>query len=262
MWKSLFWKLIYFVPRLLALPFVYIGYFFLPWLKIWDPWKAPMNKFMGETLSVFVFIALLIYSVIHGQSNKRVPNINAEDICIYVWVAGYCWVQVKLFWYGGINAYIKCWWYIYDFVMLLMFIVSFVARFTSWVRGQQGNNIDADLEKQYWPWNDPMLVSESFYCLACVFAIGRLVYLFQMSQILGPVQLSLSRMLYDVLQMFMLLFLAIFAFSMGMTRLYRDYKDGVRKEPGEEDKNQPDAFTRFVSSHYLSLKNNKYQLIL
>ena len=67
MWMPLALRLLYFIPHLLLLPFVYLIYFFAPCAPFLTYWKAPMNKFLGDLVSYFTFIGLLFYTIVNSD---------------------------------------------------------------------------------------------------------------------------------------------------------------------------------------------------
>ena len=80
-----------------------------------------------------------------------------------------------------------------------------------------------DLERENWDTWDPMLISEGLFAAANIFSNLKLVYIFSVNPYLGPLQVSLSRMVMDILKFATLFVLVLFAFSCG------EYKDGVTR---------------------------------
>ena len=64
-----------------------------------------------------------------------------------------------------------------------------------------------------------MLISEGLFAAANIFSNLKLVYIFSVNPYLGPLQVSLSRMVMDILKFTSLFFLVLFAFSCGKKRL-------------------------------------------
>jgi len=60
-----------------------------------------------------------------------------------------------------------------------------------------------------------MLISEGLFAAANIFSNLKLVYIFSVNPYLGPLQVSLSRMVMDILKFTSLFFLVLFAFSCG-----------------------------------------------
>jgi transient receptor potential cation channel subfamily C member 4 len=81
------------------------------------------------------------------------------------------------------------------------------------------NNIAADLPREKWDTWDPMLISEGLFSAGNIFSSLKLVYIFSVNPHLGPLQVSLSRMVTDIIKFFFLYVLVLFAFSSGLNQL-------------------------------------------
>ena len=60
-----------------------------------------------------------------------------------------------------------------------------------------------------------MLIAEGLFAAANIFSNLKLVYIFSVNPYLGPLQVSLSRMVMDILKFLTLFVLVLFAFSCG-----------------------------------------------
>jgi transient receptor potential cation channel subfamily C member 4 len=81
------------------------------------------------------------------------------------------------------------------------------------------NPYAADLQREKWDTWDPMLISEGLFSAANIFSSLKLVYIFSVNPHLGPLQVSLSRMVTDIMKFFFLYVLVLFAFSSGLNQL-------------------------------------------
>lgn len=81
------------------------------------------------------------------------------------------------------------------------------------------NEFAADLPREKWDTWDPMLISEGLFSAANIFSSLKLVYIFSVNPHLGPLQVSLSRMVTDIMKFFFLYVLVLFAFSSGLNQL-------------------------------------------
>jgi transient receptor potential cation channel subfamily C member 4 len=81
------------------------------------------------------------------------------------------------------------------------------------------NPFAADLQREKWDTWDPMLISEGLFSAANIFSSLKLVYIFSVNPHLGPLQVSLSRMVTDIMKFFFLYVLVLFAFSSGLNQL-------------------------------------------
>lgn len=62
-------------------------------------------------------------------------------------------------------------------------------------------------------------ISEGLFSAANIFSSLKLVYIFSVNPHLGPLQVSLSRMVMDIMKFFFLYVLVLFAFSSGLNQL-------------------------------------------
>jgi hypothetical protein len=74
-------------------------------------------------------------------------------------------------------------------------------------------------------WNawDPTLISEGIFAAANIFSSLKLVYIFTINPHLGPLQISLGRMVHDILKFSVLILLVAFAFACGLNQLFWYY---------------------------------------
>lgn len=92
--------------------------------------------------------------------------------------------------------------------------------FLSQVQKDMAEDIKAaDLPRERWDTWDPMLISEGLFSAANIFSSLKLVYIFSVNPHLGPLQVSLSRMVMDIMKFFFLYVLVLFAFSSGLNQL-------------------------------------------
>jgi Ion transport protein len=76
-----------------------------------------------------------------------------------------------------------------------------------------------EAKREEWDTWDPMLISEGLFSAANIFSSLKLVYIFSVNPHLGPLQVSLSRMVTDIMKFFFLYVLVLFAFSSGLNQL-------------------------------------------
>lgn len=81
------------------------------------------------------------------------------------------------------------------------------------------NELAAEVPRERWDAWDPMLISEGLFSAANIFSSLKLVYIFSVNPHLGPLQISLSRMVMDIMKFFFLYILVLFAFSSGLNQL-------------------------------------------
>lgn len=92
------------------------------------------------------------------------------------------------------------------------------------------NTGTANLPRERWDAFDPILLAEGLFAAANIFSSLKLVYIFSVNPHLGPLQISLGRMVIDILKFFSVYTLVCFAFACGMNQLlwyYADMERGV-----------------------------------
>ncbi|KAJ9594804.1 hypothetical protein L9F63_013896, partial [Diploptera punctata] len=140
----------------------------------------------------------------------------------------YCiifYVIIRALWTDGLLEYVGDLWNIVDFITNCFYLIWISLRFTSWYIVQreywQGKNPWYPREK--WDPYDPMLLSEGAF--AVQFNYMKLVHIFSVNPHLGPLQISLGRMIIDILKFFFIYSLVLFAFGCGMNQLLWYYAD-------------------------------------
>jgi hypothetical protein len=87
----------------------------------------------------------------------------------------------------------------------------------------------AHLSRESWDAFDPILLAEGLFAAANIFSSLKLVYIFSVNPHLGPLQISLGRMVIDILKFFSVYTLVCFAFACGMNQLLWYYADMERQ---------------------------------
>ncbi|XP_077991000.1 short transient receptor potential channel 4-like [Glandiceps talaboti] len=109
-------------------------------------------------------------------------------------------------------------------------IVKRAARATARRRVGPGSSSGGSSSEGYYEsarvqWNpfDPGLIAESLFAIAKVLSFLRLIRITVVNVQLGPMQISLSRMAYDIIRFLAIFCLVWFAFSVGLNQLYWFY---------------------------------------
>ena len=107
----------------------------------------------------------------------------------------------------------------------------------------------AMLPRKDWDAYDPNLIAECLFAAANIFSSLKLVYIFTVNPHLGPLQISLGRMVVDIMKWAFVYCLVVFAFSCGVNQLYWYY--AMRRD--EECKAEPEPDPR-CDTKYKALK--------
>lgn len=153
---------------------------------------------------------------------KRGATPSAVEWLILSWVSGLIWSEVKQLWDIGLHEYVHDMWNVIDFVTNSLYVATVALRVVSYFQVQKEmlfNRQAADLPRENWDTWDPMLISEGLFSAANIFSSLKLVYIFSVNPHLGPLQVSLSRMVMDIIKFIFLYVLVLFAFSSGLNQL-------------------------------------------
>ncbi|KAK3600933.1 hypothetical protein CHS0354_004142 [Potamilus streckersoni] len=74
-----------------------------------------------------------------------------------------------------------------------------------------------------WEQSDPLNVAEGLFAIGNVISFTRLFYLFAANEFLGPLQISLARMIADITKFIVVFLVALVAFMVGLHNLYWYY---------------------------------------
>ncbi|CDI98345.1 TRP transient receptor potential channel [Echinococcus multilocularis] len=246
----------------MALPFLTLVYLVYPRGSVARILRSPLIKFVNHSASIAIFLILLLIASTDGQSVKalesrqmtRGPDPNRIELLIAWWPKKFCpsifrcpiptlcltiksinqsrafygqkgfvWSEMKQIWEEGFKAYVRQWWNWLDFIMLTLFLTTVGLRVVGLIlRKTQRYGFDL-AGREDWPPDDPTLVSEAFFAIAHIFSFARIIFLFQVNEHLGPLQISLGNMLIDITKFLFIFLLVITSFACGLHQLYYYY---------------------------------------
>ncbi|XP_043286178.1 transient receptor potential-gamma protein isoform X2 [Venturia canescens] len=235
----------------LLFPIFSVVYIIAPHSVFGQTMRKPFIKFICHSASYFNFLFMLILasqrieSVIGlwmGQEisehdpapTKRGAAPTIVEWFILAWVSGLIWSEVKQLWDVGLEEYVNDMWNVIDFVTNSLYVATVALRIVAYFRVQKENEAQTtgtiiELQREQWDTWDPMLISEGLFSAANIFSSLKLVYIFSVNPHLGPLQVSLSRMVMDIMKFFFLYVLVLFAFSCGLNQLLWYYADMEKK---------------------------------
>lgn len=85
--------------------------------------------------------------------------------------------------------------------------------------------------RQEWEMWHPTLIAEALFAISNILSSLRLISLFTANSHLGPLQISLGRMLLDILKFLFIYCLVLLAFANGLNQLYFYYETSASEEP-------------------------------
>lgn len=183
----------------------------------------------------------LWFQKIHESDRGRLPSITESLIVIYV--MGFCMEEMHELYESGIKRYAGDMWNIVDFLSNIFYLLWISFRMVSvvqveWLSGDQVEGMGSVYlgheegrqgdPREGWDPYDPLLLSEGFFAAANILSFLKLVNVFSVHPHLGPLQISLGRMVFDIIKFFFIYTWIVFAFGCGLHYLLwfysmRDY---------------------------------------
>ncbi|XP_017564055.1 short transient receptor potential channel 4b [Pygocentrus nattereri] len=183
--------------------------------------RKPFIKFICHTASYLTFLFLLLLAsqhIVSTDPNRQGPMPTTVEWMIMPWVLGFIWTEIKQMWDGGFQDYIHDWWNLMDFVMNSLYLATISLKIVAYVKYSGCKPRDT------WEMWHPTLVAEAVFAIANIFSSLRLISLFTANSHLGPLQISLGRMLLDILKFLFIYCLVLLAFANGLNQLYFYYE--------------------------------------
>ncbi|KPM02148.1 transient receptor potential-gamma protein-like protein [Sarcoptes scabiei] len=159
---------------------------------------------------------------INSNSTKRGSLPSYIELLILFWVFGLIWSEIKQLWDLGITEYLSDMWNILDFINNSIYVATIALRIIAYCQTQKEISIGQSnlaYHRDKWDDFDPILLSEGLFATANIFSSLKLVYIFSINPYLGPLQISLGRMVIDILKFFSIYLLVLFSFACGMNQL-------------------------------------------
>ncbi|KAM9319858.1 short transient receptor potential channel 4 [Gastrophryne carolinensis] len=185
--------------------------------------RKPFIKFICHTASYLTFLFLLLRASQNEYNiNQPGPPPALIEWMILPWVLGIVWAEIKQMWDGGLQDYIHDWWNLMDFVMNSLYLATISLKIVAYSRYHSEESV-----RNEWDMWHPTLVAEALFAIANIFSSLRLISLFTANSHLGPLQISLGRMLLDILKFLFIYCLVLLAFANGLNQLYFNYETNV-----------------------------------
>ncbi|CAF0793560.1 unnamed protein product, partial [Didymodactylos carnosus] len=177
------------------------------------------------------------------MNERRGPPPNPVELAIMVYVAGFIWAEIKQLYQEGLHQYMADTWNLLDWITNCLYVATIILRVMAYIKVNKEErdrlvkmakaNITATIShidrKDWDPW-DPTLISEGVFAAANIFSSLKLVYIFTINPHLGPLQISLGRMVHDILKFSVLIMLVAFAFACGLNQLFWYYARMKKRE--------------------------------
>ncbi|XP_071362425.1 short transient receptor potential channel 4a [Trachinotus anak] len=195
--------------------------------------RKPFIKFICHTASYLTFLFLLLLASQHivtteqDRQDRQGPAPTTVEWMILPWVLGFIWAEIKQMWDGGFQDYVHDWWNLMDFVMNSLYLATISLKIVAYTK------YSGSKPRNQWEMWHPTLVAEAVFAIANIFSSLRLISLFTANSHLGPLQISLGRMLLDILKFLFIYCLVLLAFANGLNQLYFYYETKASDETGK-----------------------------
>ncbi|XP_070198596.1 short transient receptor potential channel 4-like [Littorina saxatilis] len=214
--RSLLSKMTIIFTIAFTFPLLSIVYLIAPMSYLGRLIRKPFIKFIVHSSSYLCFLLLLILVSQRVEIAKigDVPGETGDD-------------KVNRELRGSPASLVE--WIILSYVAVLGYTPVL-----NWVEDERTNgDPSADLPREKWPAYDPNLIAEAMFAAANIFSSLKLIYMFTVNPYLGPLQISLGRMLMDIFKFFVIFLLVLFSFACGLNHLYWYYSQVHARECAE-----------------------------
>ncbi|CAK9293712.1 unnamed protein product [Gordionus sp. m RMFG-2023] len=240
------------------IPLLALGHYILPIKQFRRFLQSPIIKFMMHAMSHVIFLILLgLLSVRNDQLFRQMlglpplatysnDNIKEElreaqylyffgiiHLLVVLWVIGYLVTEVNQIFNEGPANYLTDWWNYLHFNLILLYFAAYATLFTIYFKIYNTINFTtfqdflADIEsrngKRSESLETPVAIFNVFFSLANVMSFMRMAYFLPANEQVGPLQISLGRMMEDIVKFGFIFVLVLTAFICGMTNLYGMY---------------------------------------
>lgn len=200
--------------------------------------RKPFMKFLIHASSYLFFLFLLILvsqraevQVVLLFGTESMKRALQEELArqrgngptyleclVVIYVIGFIWEETQEIFAEGIQSYLKNMWNFIDFSRNFLYCCVVLLRVIAYI--QQTSEVNKDpstayIARENWDDFDPQLIAEGLFAAANIFSALKLVHLFSINPHLGPLQISLGRMVIDIVKFFFIYSLVLFAFACG-----------------------------------------------
>ncbi|XP_065212607.1 transient receptor potential protein-like [Planococcus citri] len=199
--------------------------------------RKPFVKFICHSASYGFFLGLL------ALASQRVESLCYEllfqdfatewtrkergappgiiESMIIVYIISLVWKEMKALYVDGLFEYLNDLWNILDYISNVFYITWIFLRFTAFyvVSLEYSQGFDPWYPRDQWDKFDPHMLSECAFASGMILSFMKLVNIFSINPHLGPLQISLGRMIIDIIKFFFIYTLVLFAFGCGLNQL-------------------------------------------
>ncbi|XP_063439378.1 short transient receptor potential channel 7-like [Mytilus trossulus] len=205
-----------------------------------------LNSKYPDIYAKYVQIFGLTNQTLYGIDFPMRPLIpTITQLMLSTWVLGMACQECSQLFTEGLRRYAKSWYNLMDVSLLTLYCSSFTLRYfcmikaflsVQSIRGESVDDLSNDLlynekwpfywlnaDRFYWDSWDPINMSEGLFAVANILSFSRISYLLPANEALGPLQISLGRMIKDILKFLAFIVLVFSAFMVGLNNLFWYY---------------------------------------
>ncbi|XP_061659368.1 short transient receptor potential channel 2-like isoform X2 [Syngnathoides biaculeatus] len=230
------WKLLVSVGIFFTMPLLCLAYWIAPKSKLGKILRTPVIKFLLHSASYLWFLITLLGESIAMELHRdefasRQQNILHSSFHM-VWVVGFFWYECKEVWIEGLRSYFLDWWNCLDMMVLSMYLASFALRVLIVLKGHflclDTNGTEecayfTQAGRHDWHQEDPQLIAEVLFAVTSMMSFTRLAYILPAHESLGTLQISIGKMIDDMMRFMFILMIIGTAFLCGINNVYVPY---------------------------------------
>ncbi|XP_067841637.1 short transient receptor potential channel 2-like [Heptranchias perlo] len=222
----------------LTMPLLSMVYWVAPKSKVGQMVRTPVIKFLLHSSSYIWFLVLLLVESIVAQQYRELASSRNQPIYLnsfhMIWVVGFFWYELKEVWIEGLRSYLLDWWNFLDIVILSMYLASFALRIVVYLSGKLYCLTDTDsyhclyftkADRHEWMQEDPQMLAEVLFAITSMLSLARLTSILPAHETLGTLQISIGKMIDDMMRFMFLLMIILTAFLCGINNIYVHYMD-------------------------------------
>lgn len=189
------------------------------WCSFRQRYEHPYYKFVNHNLSYLLFLSFIFLNSFGEAFGTKITDfLDWKDWVVLSFIVCLSLQESLEAFRQGFCIYLSKWWNWVDVLIVLMFWTSYGIWIFSLVR----------FGFKWEPQENVFIIADVFYAGASIVAYFHLTHVFQVHSTMGPLQLSLYKMLKDVLRFLFIFLLLYISFATGVVRLYSYYVSSQR----------------------------------
>uniref|UniRef100_A0A452TM41 Transient receptor ion channel domain-containing protein n=1 Tax=Ursus maritimus TaxID=29073 RepID=A0A452TM41_URSMA len=197
--------------------------------------KIPVLKFLLHSASYLWFLIFLL-----GESlamEAQLSTFRGRSQTLHPAWVGFLWFECKEVWIEGLRSYLLDWWNFLDMVILSLYLAAFALRLLlaglAHVHCRDAPSGAAchyftTAERSEWHTEDPQFLAEVLFAVTSMLSFTRLAYILPAHESLGTLQISIGKMIDDMIRFMFILMIILTAFLCGLNNIYVPYQETER----------------------------------